>query len=65
MNAQQLLQIWCRYVDFACICFLCEMSGKNIKGKHGEEIHVGDVVGTRYRAGTRDGAGSSKCTVRL
>ena len=34
------------------------MSAENIKDKHGEEIQEGDVVGTRYRGGTREGAGN-------
>lgn len=37
------------------------MSDEYLKDKHGEEIQQGDVVGTRYRGGTREGAGSSMC----
>lgn len=33
------------------------MSSQDIKDKHGEDIHEGDTVGTRYRGGTREGAG--------
>lgn len=32
------------------------MSSQDIKDKHGEDIHEGDTVGTRYRGGTREGA---------
>ena len=34
------------------------MADENIKDKHGEEIHEGDVVGTRFRGGTREGEGN-------
>ena len=43
------------------------MSGKTIdhEDKHGEEIHKGDVVGTRYRGGTREGTGTTQCRITV
>ncbi len=38
------------------------MSSEDIEDKHGDEIHEGDLVGTRYRGGTRDGEVKSIAT---